>query len=300
MVNNSIRTTLTGTSFPDTLAAFLRTLEGSNLSPATIRAYQTDVSQCLDSLQRTDMTLRRPEQVQRRHLQDYLACLGARGLTGVSRARKLAAVRGYFRFLEDQEVIGKSPAAGLETPKKERTSRSVLRVDEYTRLLSLAGTDPRDYAIFQVFLQTGLRVSELCALRRQDVDFEGRTVTVRMGKGQQARTIDLETKAARAIKSYLAIRPDSLDDRLFLNRYGESISERGVRKLVAKYLKAGGITKKASCHSLRHTFATYKAERGVSAYQLRDWLGHRNLNTTQIYVRLGRGNGRKVMEATSL
>ncbi len=207
---------------------------------------------------------------------------------------------GYFRFLEVQEFIGKSRAAGLETPKKERTGRSALRVDEYTRLLSLAGADPRHYAILQVFLQTGLRVSGRCALREEDVDCAGHTLTVRAGKGQQARTIDLETKAVRAIKRYLDVCPDSLDDRPFLNRYGEPISERGVRKLAAKYLKAGGITKKASCHGLRHSIATYKAGHGVSAYQLKDWLGHRNLNTTQMYVHLGRGNGRKVMEATSL
>lgn len=84
------------------------------------------------------------------------------------------------------------------------------------------------------------------------------------------------------------------------NRYGQPISRRGVRKLVAKCVKAGGVTKKASCHSLRHTFATYKAERGVPAYRLKEWLGHRNLNTTQIYVHLGRQDARKVTEATSL
>ena len=87
---------------------------------------------------------------------------------------------------------------------------------------------------------------------------------------------------------------------VFLNRYGEPISERGIRKLVAKYVRAGGITKKASCHSLRHTFATYKAEHGVSPYQLQAWLGHKSLETTQLYVHLGRQNARKAMEETSL
>jgi integrase/recombinase XerD len=78
------------------------------------------------------------------------------------------------------------------------------------------------------------------------------------------------------------------------------ISERGIRKLVVKYRKEAGITKKASCHTLRHTFATYKAEKGVSAYQLQQWLGHANLNTTQIYVHLGKQNARKIMQNTSL
>jgi site-specific recombinase XerD len=87
---------------------------------------------------------------------------------------------------------------------------------------------------------------------------------------------------------------------VFLNYQGEPISERGIRKLVVKYRKEAGITKKASCHTLRHTFATYKAEKGVSAYQLQQWLGHANLNTTQIYVHLGKQNSKKIMQDTNL
>jgi integrase/recombinase XerC len=120
------------------------------------------------------------------------------------------------------------------------------------------------------------------------------------GKGKVSREIALEKKGIQALKSYLAVRPESLSERLFLNYKGEPISERGVRKLVVKYTKAAGITKKASCHTLRHTFATYKAEKGVSPFQLQQWLGHANLNTTQIYVHLGKQNAKKVMEQTSL
>jgi site-specific recombinase XerD len=114
------------------------------------------------------------------------------------------------------------------------------------------------------------------------------------------REIALEKKGIHALKSYLAIRPESSSTRVFLNYQGEPISERGIRKLVVKYRKEAGITKKASCHTLRHTFATYKAEKGVSAYQLQQWLGHANLNTTQIYVHLGKQNARKIMQNTSL
>jgi site-specific recombinase XerD len=85
-----------------------------------------------------------------------------------------------------------------------------------------------------------------------------------------------------------------------VNYQGEPISERGIRKLVVKYRKEAGITKKASCHTLRHTFATYKAEKGVSPFQLQQWLGHANLNTTQIYVHLGKQNAKKIMQDTTL
>jgi len=90
----------------------------------------------------------------------------------------------------------------------------------------------------------------------------------------------------QALKNYLAVRLESHTDILFLNYKDEPISERGIRKLVVKYRKNAGITKRASCHTLRHTFATYKAEKGVSPFQLQQWLGHANLNTTQIYVHL--------------
>jgi len=166
-------------------------------------------------------------------------------------------------------------------------------------LLPGAG-NPRDYAILQVFLQTGIRVSELCNLSLSNIDLDARVLRVSVGKGMVAREIELEKKGIQAIKSYLVVRPQGLYDQLFLNKDGEPISERGVRWLVVKYREQAGITKKASCHSLRHTFATYKAERGVSPFQLKEWLGHANLNTTQIYVHMGRQNAKKVMEATSL
>jgi site-specific recombinase XerD len=166
-------------------------------------------------------------------------------------------------------------------------------------MLSLAGAHPRDYAILQVFLQTGIRVSELAHLTREDVDVIKPAITVR-GKGSVEWEISLEKRGVQDIKNYLTVRPESLASALFLNYKGEPISERGIRKLVVKYRKNAGITKKASCHSLRHTFATYKAEKGVSPFQLQQWLGHANLNTTQIYVHLGKQNAKKIMEQTSL
>jgi integrase/recombinase XerD len=97
---------------------------------------------------------------------EYLSSLAKRELTGIARARKMSAIREYFRFLEGVGVITKSPTTGIETPKQEKNGRQVLRLDEYTKMLSLAGANTRDYAILQVFLQTGIRVSELEAVRK--------------------------------------------------------------------------------------------------------------------------------------
>jgi site-specific recombinase XerD len=133
-----------------------------------------------------------------------------------------------------------------------------------------------------------------------DIDFTARTLRVRDGKGKAARAIPLEQKVLKAVRNYLAVRGDNYPGHLFLNRYGEPIGERGVQKLVAHYHRQAGITKKASPHVFRHTFATHKAKNGVSPFKLKDWLGHANLNTTQIYVHMAEENTHRLMEQTSL
>ena len=281
------------------LTAFLDAMPGKNRSAGTLRAYKTDILQFITFLHENNVASNGVTDVGKVDVLEYLAALARKGLTGVARARKVSAIREYFRFLEGVGAIARSPAAGIETPKREKHTRQYLRSDEYTKMLSLAGGNPRDYCILQVFLQTGIRVSELAKLTIEGVDFIKPAIKVR-GKGNQEREIVLEKRGVQALKNYLAVRPECLSDVLFLNDKGEPISERGIRKLVVKYRKNAGITKRASCHTLRHTFATYKAERGVSPFQLQQWLGHANLNTTQIYVHLGKQNAKKLMEQTSL
>src|SRR5215510_7408146 len=281
------------------LAAFLDAMLGKNRSAGTLRAYRTDVRQFITFLHENNVSITEAADVGKVDVLEYLAALARKGLTGVARARKVSAIREYFRFLEGMGAIERSPAAGIDTPKREKHTRQYLRSDEFTKMLSLAGANPRDYAILQVFLQTGIRVSELANLTRDDIDFVKPSITVR-GKGSVEREIFLEKKGVHALKSYLAVRGESFSPRVFLNYQGEPISERGIRKLVVKYRNEAGITKKASCHTFRHTFATCKAEKGVPAYQLQQWLGHANLNTTQIYIHLGKQNARKIMQDTSI
>src|SRR5215212_5882180 len=282
------------------LADFLQALAGKNRSAATSRAYQTDIHQFITWLHENNIVVLSPTHVERADITEYLAFLAERRLSGVSRARKVAALREYFRNLVDHGQLQASPMNGIDTPKREKNDRTALARDEYLALLSYAGGNTRDYAILQVFLQTGLRVSELVDLCIDDIDLVNRVLHVRAGKGMVARSIELERKVTQAVKNYLHTRPATLAEQLFLNYTNEPISERGVRKMVAKYLKQAGIKKKASCHSLRHTFATAKAQQGVSAYRLRDWLGHSSLETTQIYIHLSKQNAQREMEQSSL
>jgi integrase/recombinase XerC len=160
------------------LVVFLDALAGKNRSQATIRAYQTDLLQFIRFLHDTNVLMASPRDVQKVDILDYFSHLSKKDLTGVARARKMSALREYFRFLEGLGHILKSPTTGVETPKRERNTRQFLRSDEYTKMLSLAGANPRDYAILQVFLRTGIRVSELAHLTINDVDFLKPSLTV--------------------------------------------------------------------------------------------------------------------------
>ena len=275
-------------SLEATLEHYVRALQGRNRSEATITAYRADLSRFIAWLRETNATIESPEDVEWLDVTEYLGHLADLGLSGVSRARKLAAIREYFRFAKVEGLITASPIDGVGTPKVEKRGRNYLTPEEYNRLLAVAGGNPRDYCILMTFLQTGLRVSELCALTLHDIDLPNKTLFVRSGKG------------ILALRSWLQIRPPDAGVHLFFNRDNEPLGERGVQKLLAKYCRLAGITKRISPHSLRHTFASFKAEAGVSPFQLQQWLGHSSLDTTTIYVHLARKNAKKVMEATSL
>ena len=173
-----------------------------------------------------------------------------------------------------------------------------LRVDEYMRLLNAAAGNSRDYAILQLFLQTGIRVAELVGLSLTDIDLEAGTMLVN-GKGNKQRTIYFEKKATQAIRAYLTSRPHSLDQHVFLNYLGSGLSVRGVMDIVENYRKLAGISKQFSCHSLRHTCATYKAVKGYTPPDLQDLLGHKKPETSLIYVHMAR-DARQLMQQTSL
>jgi integrase/recombinase XerC len=174
-------------------ALFLDGLAGKNRSGATLGAYATDIQQFIAFPHENNVSIHTPADVEKVDIVEYLSALAKKALTGIARARKMSALREYFRFLEGIGVIPTSPTTGIETPKREKNSRQFLRPDEYTKMLSLAGANPRDYTVLQVFLQTGIRVSALAHLRIADIDFLKPAITVR-GKGKQEREIALEKK----------------------------------------------------------------------------------------------------------
>jgi integrase/recombinase XerD len=281
---------------------FIESLQGQNKSRHTIGAYETDLRQFMVWLHSQSINKNRPDQVSRIDINEFLSYMARQGSTGKTRARKLTSIREFFKFALDQQLIEFSPAAAIKSPKKEQKTRSFLRPDEYNKLLAQAGANPRDFAILQLFLQTGIRVEELTTLTLDSINLEARTITIN-GKGKKQRVLDLEKKATQAMRSYLKIRASSSDPHIFLSYEGTGISIRGVQKLVKKYATLAGITRPVSCHILRHTFGTMKAAQGVSAFQLKEWFGHEDITTSQQYVHLAETNSNRIkqlMEATSL
>jgi site-specific recombinase XerD len=282
-----------------TLTRYLTSLQARNMSQHTITAYRTDVTQFFTWLTENDITVTAPQHISRSHIVDYLAHLAHHGRSGVTRARKLAAIRAYCTFLVEEHRLPASPAATIVMSKKERKRRVYLRVDEYMCLLHAAEGHSRDYAILQLFLQTGLRVEELTRLLLTDVDLDGHTLLIH-GKGNTQRTVSLEKKAILALCAYLADRPPSLDQHLFLNYQGTGLSVRGVMDIVQKYRNLAGVTKQCSCHSLRHTCARYKAAKGFSPRQVQALLGHEQGETSLSNMHVATTDARKLMEQTSL
>ena len=297
------------TTFSKTLEEFAAILAGRNVSRNTILAYLSDINQFLIFLTDCDGLVKGPKDISRHHITDFLYHLTQLKRTGVTRARKLASIRVYFKFLKDSGQIQTNPADNIQEPQREKKTRSYLRPEEYARILSVsaASGEPRDYAILQLLLQTGLRVSELVNLETGDMDFGGKALIVRGGKGNKDRTVPLETKGINAVRSYLANseyldrRARTLDRHLFLSRDGKGLTTRSIMKLVTKYARAAGIERQVSPHTLRHTFATHKASQGISVFTLQDWMGHEKITTTQIYVHeAGRANAQRLMENTGL
>ena len=282
-----------------TLTRYLTSLKARNISEHTITAYRTDVTQLFTWLAENDITVTTPQHISRSHIIEYLSHLADQGRSGMTRARKLAAIRAYCTFLVDERTLPASPAATIVMSKKERKSRVVLRVDEYVRLLHAAAGHSRDYAILQLFLQTGLRVEELTRLMLTDVDLEGHTMLIH-GKGNTQRMVSLEKRATQALHVHLADRPPSLDQHLFLTYQGTGFSVRGVMDIVKKYRDLAGITKQCSCRSLRYTCARHKAAKGFTPRQIQALLGYEKGEPSLISVHLATTDVRKLMEQTSL
>ena len=229
--------------------------------------------------------------------------LAAQRMSGVTRVRKLAAIRKFFAFLEENKILQANPANTVKGARREEKEPNILYKEQYKALLYEASDNLRDYAIIQTFLQTGIRLSELVHLHVDDVDLEHRLLTVRQGKGKKDRQIPLVDEAVKALRNYARYRNTELildDDMFFLAKNGTSMNVSTVKYLVAKYVKKAGIRKQVSVHTLRHTFGAHKADKQMSLATLQTLMGHKKKETTLKYIHLAKTNLRQEMVQTVL
>ena len=217
---------------------FMTALRGQNYSPKTLRAYGDDLQQFLGWVEKNRVDWDLPKRFSRVDIEGFMSYLAGQQMTGVTRVRKLAAIRKFFTFLEENKVIAGNPAMTVKGARREEKEPGILYKEQYKALLYEASENVRDYAIIMTFLQTGIRLSELVNLQVEDVDLEHRLLTVRQGKGKKDRHIPLVDEAVKALRNYLRYRNTELildDDICFLAKNGTSLNVSSVKYLVAKY-----------------------------------------------------------------
>jgi len=262
-------------------AAHLRTTR--HASPHTIRAYLADLRQFLGVA--GPLATVRADAI--RHWLRTLDGVADRS----SIARKLAAVRGLFRFLVDTGEITVDPSAGIATPKTRRKLPAHLTLDDVDRLLATPRADTllgrRDRAILELLYSSGLRVSELTGLDWEQIDADAGLVRV-LGKGRKERVVPVGRPALRALATYRASCSESGlaagAGPVFRNARGGRLTSRSVARLMERYVLASGTVTKATPHALRHTFATHLLGAGADLRAIQELLGHASLSTTQRYT----------------
>ena len=284
------------------LDGFLAYLQNARrLSDHTLRSYASDLVQFSRFLggELGSPFATRWDAVDYPMVRRYLSYLSRARYARRSVARKLSALRAFFRYLVRHGVVPSNPAAAASTPKLGRSLPRFLYGDEIERLLQMPDpTRPlgqRDRAILEMLYAGGLRASELAALNLHDVDFPSRQARV-LGKGGRERIAFLGAPALQALDRYLQdgreaqLRKAEQKGRatdpqaLFLNRFGTRLTTRSVQRVFDRYVLAAGLQLDVSPHALRHTFATHMLDRGADLRTVQELLGHASLGSTQIYT----------------
>src|SRR5450432_755058 len=228
-------------------------------------------------------------------IREFLAYLYGQNYTKSTTARKLATLRSFYKFLIRRGLVSASPLSTIRTPKQEKRLPKCLDLEQVQKLLEAPGDADllaaRDKAMLEVLYSSGIRVSELVELEMGDIDLQEGVLRVR-GKGRKDRLTPIGSQAIKALQRYFELRSvdskcqGSHQARVFLNKHGESLSTRSVRRKLDKYLVTAGLDPGISPHTLRHSFATHLLNNGADLRSVQELLGHQSLSTTQVYTHL--------------
>jgi integrase/recombinase XerD len=271
-----------------------------NLSPRTVEAYHRDLSQFSAWLDGQDLQL---DGIERATLRNYLGARRDKGLSPRSSARALSALRGFFRFLVQTEVLSADPTMNLRSPSLWQTVPHSLSSDEIETLLAAPDTSTtlglRDRAMLETLYATGLRVSELVGLTLDRVRLDPGFVRV-IGKGRKERLVPLGYSAISSLEDYLQHARSKLNQhrlpQLFLNHRGGPLTRQGFWKILRGHGIRAGISSQISPHVIRHSFATHLVENGADLRSVQMMLGHASLTTTEIYTHVARERMRRLYD----
>jgi integrase/recombinase XerC len=256
-----------------------------NASVNTINGYMSDLASFAQEVQGKEI-----KEIDYFSIRKYMAKMTNAKLAKKSIARKLSALRSFFRFLYKDGYITENPATSVATPKQDR--KLPVFLDEHQVVTFVTAPDDteilgaRDRAILETLYAGGLRVSELVSLQIKNTDLIAGLVKV-LGKGRIERLAPIGEPAVKAIRHYLKLRDEKGYgdvEAVFLNKNGRRITDRSIRRIVDKYIGLACINAKISPHSLRHSFATHLLNKGADLRSVQELLGHKNLSTTQIYT----------------
>ncbi len=260
-----------------------------NVSFHTERSYLSDLEQFADFLDGKDAGA-----VDHQTLRQFIALFMKKGTKKSSIARKLSAIRSFFKYLNREGILAGNPARLVSTPRREKRLPAVLTADDAQRLMEAPGTTRhdggdtifRDRAVLETLYSTGIRASELTGMNREDIDRHDRLVRIR-GKGRKERVVPIGQKALDVVDAYLSSRRNSVDPAaVFTGPSGKRLTARTVQRILENYRKSLGLAQKASPHTLRHSFATHLLESGADLRAIQELLGHASLSTTQRYTHL--------------
>ena len=282
-------TSLIGSDVEDFLAALL--LEKGE-SENTCAAYRGDLERFVAFLKQRGKE--DAASVVRDDIVDFLADERAQGMAGATRARRTAAIRMFFRHLKERHRLRANPSDLMDSPRKARALPRVLTEEEVARMIDeVKGDDPRalrDRALLETLYGCGLRVSEACAMKVEDIIAEGELLRV-FGKGSKERVVPIGGGAGRALSAYIAggrgalTKGDLSETHVFVTRLGRPFTRQGVFKIVRERAAAAGIAAdRISPHVLRHSYASHMLARGADVRVIQELLGHADVGTTQIYT----------------
>ena len=279
------------TAWREAVALFDADLRRRGMAEKTRRAYGIDLGQF--ALWCTAQALE-PRDVSARDLRRYAAILSGREAVAATIARKLAALRAFYRTMREHGLVTQNPADLVPSPKRPRSLPTVLRPDELAALLDrIPASTPlelRDRALLEVADSCGLRAEELVNLDVTSVDYDAEQLRVE-GKGSKTRIVPAGEPALRAVARYLerarpALAAGDGDQALFLSKSGRRLSTSDVRRRLRVWARHAAVQGGVSPHTLRHSFATHLLEGGADLRAIQELLGHASISTTQIYTRV--------------